>query len=63
MTPLLREIKDLASIFKEDDMMPMLSSCSTSGDMRPAQALVNFLESKNIKLSAKIYSVLVKGFI
>jgi hypothetical protein len=61
VTTLLQRIPKEILFFAEDDIMPMLSECADTGDMKNAQKLVMWMESINMSLSAKLYSVLLKG--
>jgi hypothetical protein len=46
---------------KEDDVMPLINECVDKNDMSLAQDVVSFLMEKQIKLSAKLFSLLLKG--
>ena len=62
VVPLLRNIPDDALSFSEDDVMPLLSECASAGNMKPVQLLVSWMQSKNVPISTKVYSVMLKGY-
>jgi hypothetical protein len=63
VVPLLKEISLEALRLVEDDLMPLLSECAKSGNMQPAQQLVTWAEDRKPQaLTAKTYSVLLKGY-
>ena len=60
--PLLSLIPKSSLQCKEDDIMPMLSDCVSTGDMISAQKIFSWLEENGIPLTAKIYSLMLKGY-
>ena len=63
IVPLLEKIPNDIFICREDDILPMLNDCANKGQMRPAQRVLTFFENKQyITLTAKTYSVMLKGY-
>ncbi len=63
IVPLLEKIPDEIFTCREDDILPMLNDCANKGQMRPAQRVLTFFENKQyISLTAKTYSVMLKGY-
>ena len=60
--PLLRFIPDEVLLFSEDDVMPLISECASMGNMKPVQSLVTWMQSKDVEITAKVYSVMLKGY-
>jgi hypothetical protein len=62
VVPLLKEIPSVAIRLVEDDIMPLLSECAKTGNMQPAEQLLSWIEEKQSQaLTAKSYSVMIKG--
>jgi len=59
--PLLKLIRPQVLRLSEDDVMPLISDCVSHGDINTAQLFISWLESNSADLTAKSYSVLLKG--
>jgi pentatricopeptide repeat protein len=46
----------------EDDIMPLVSECVDTNNMRCAQRVVSFLTDRNVILTGKLYSLMLKGY-
>lgn len=62
--PLLSSLVKLEKSFDfttEDDVMPLLFDCSQTNRIPAGYRIVSWLYTRNVKFSAKTYSVLLKG--
>ena len=48
-------------ICSEDDIMPLISEAVEQSNMRLAESVVTYLSSRNVKFTAKLYSLMLKG--
>ena len=62
VVPLLQSIPDDILSFSEDDVMPFISECADAGNMKPVQLLITWMQSKGVQITAKVYSVMLKGY-
>ena len=63
IVPLLEIIPNNIFMCREDDILPMLNDCADKGQMRPAQRVLQFFENrKYVGLTARTYSVMLKGY-
>ena len=60
--PLLEEIPKSSLHLFEEDVMPLLIELVNSNRIQLAQLLVSWMEANNAFITAKLYTVLIKGF-